>query len=348
MRPLPRLLIALVLSFGIVALSPGQDPYFALKQALELQGHVPATALQKREDPFTGSNLLVKVVTHPRYGEMSRIVEPLERQGIRQLDDRSTIRVYFPDRNEVHTQISSWRWRANTDERIQMIRANYRVSFGRREEIADKTAQSLIIEPKSDLLAKRVIWYDVNNRYILRYSVRSEENWDTRLDTISVSYDNPAASEFELPSNARVVARFGPLGMNSATDAERYLRVYPPVPSSWPHGFRAEAMQIVGSEAAPLLAVRLTDGMAAVTVYFWNASQHPQPPVRSGVLQRSGCQIGALGEVSSELRTKLVQHAAQVHVWDQEHIAGTPLFQDNRGYRGFLDPPISVTRESNP
>lgn len=348
MRQLLRLLIVPALSFGVGALGLGQDPYFALKQALELQGSLPATALQKREDPFTGANLLVKVVTHPRFGEMSRIVEPLERQGIRQVDDRSTIRVYFPDRNEVHTQISSWRWRASTDERIQMIRANYRVSFGRRGEIANKVAQSLIIEPKSGLLARRVIWYDVNNRYILRYSVRGRDDWDTRLDTISVSYESPAASEFELPANARVIARFGPLGMSSAADAERYLRVYPPVPSSWPYGFRTEAMQIVGSETAPLLAVRLTDGMAAVTVYFWNPSQHPQPPIRSDVLQRSGCHIGALGEVSSELRSKLVQHAAQVHVWDQEHIAGTPLFQDNRGYRGLLDPPISVIQESHP
>ncbi|MBX3095564.1 MAG: hypothetical protein KF812_01760 [Fimbriimonadaceae bacterium] len=338
-------------NLALLACAVAQDPYFSLEAMLERQGRISATALQRRADPFANGTVLVKVVTRSDKGEMSRIIQPLELQGIRQLDDRSTMRTYYPDSNTISNQMSSARWRLGIPERMRLIRANYKVTFGERANIAEKRAQALILDPKSDYLDKRIIWYDVNNRFILRYQVMGRDGLENRVDTLSVTYDQPSSSEFNLPEAERVRNRYGPFAMASAGDAESYLNAYPPVPSSWPYGFKQEALQIVGSENEPILAVRLTDGMAPITVYFWNPDQHRRPPIRSGpIVELSGLKIGGAGDGQSRLIERLVNHAGRRSSWDQEQIGLDRLFENDIGVLRFDNQshPRTQYREATP
>ncbi len=245
-----------------------------LRRALESQRTVHCVLVQSRNLDADGPRLLLKVRLAGDKGMMVTVLQPFSMQGITSIDDAQTLRTYMPDQSTVLYQPSPVRFQPAIAWRLPLIGANYSVEFGQRERVAGRTVRVIELTPRHEPMPTRRLFVDESRDVVLRYEVQTEGERPVRfVDTKSVVYSRAGEDDpLELPESEdrlRRVVNPGPRGMGSGTSARKALGFTPRLPKTLPYGFRVHASHLVGTEGTTHLALRLSDGMVAVTIYQW-------------------------------------------------------------------------------
>ncbi len=285
------------------------DPLKTLLKALSSQREVRATLVQTRSD--RGQEITVNVQIVPRRGISAQVTRPLLFAGMVSFDDGSVWKNYDPELDLLRIEPSPVKFQMDVRLRQQLIEKNYTATIERDALIAGRKTHVLLLKPKLSDVASRRIYVDAQNFLILRYIINETDGTSiTTIDTLSVDLTSPIdLSKFErLGEGARKVEKaWGPFEVASPTEAKRYVGFTPVVPKSLSAGLVHQATHVVGTANRCLVGVRLTDGMAIVTVYVWNAKEgerlEDEPfggkyDARSG----TGIRVKVVGDVSSKAK----------------------------------------------
>lgn len=288
-----------------------------LRRLLDGQTSVNATLVQRRFLPEVDESFVVKVDTGKVQGMRVSILSPLSNQGITSIDDMKELRTYYPDRKTIVVQTSPNIFRPSLDARMRLIDRNYTVSSGGTSTILGRRTSIIVVTPKNEDMYVRRMWVDQKVPLLLRYEMNEKgEKPFTLVETLSIDLDtHPANSKFKFDTtrDVRIQRAWGPETIKDMKFAAAAVGFQPRIPSTVPYGFSIISKQLVGSEANPIVGLRLTDGMAQVTLYQWLASKHTQAPMESKpqAKNREGVQFLAAGDAPAEVLRELAAHFAR-------------------------------------
>ena len=257
-----------------------------LAKALDAQWSVPALLLQDRGQGEGQAPMRVKVQVVPGRGIQVTVLQPISWQGTVFLDDRRELRTYDPDNDRIIVRPSPAKFSASTAWRIERVGENYQTEVSRGPTIAGRRTQILTLEPKASEMPVRRLTIDRSNSVVLRYEIVPESGKTSLyLDTLSAVYDPAeAAADFGIDRepDTDLVRLPGPREFTVPSSVKELVGFTPRVPGSLPVGFQAYARHVLGDDGREIVAIRLSDGMCAVTVYQWLGSRFKgRPPVRT-------------------------------------------------------------------
>jgi outer membrane lipoprotein-sorting protein len=293
----------------------GQGEADALKtllKALASQRDVKATLLQTRADASNTITVNVQIV--PRRGISAQITKPLPFAGMVSFDNGTEWRNYDPQSDLLRIEPSPSRFALDIDFRRKLIEKNYSVSIEREAEIAGRKTHVVVMKAKLADVASRRLYIDQSNALILRYMVTHPDGTSvTTIDTLSVDLTSPIdLTKFSSLGEgaSRVERAWGPIEIKRPADAARYADFEPELPSELPAGLAMQALHVVGSAQRSFVGVRLTDGMAVVTVYMWKPREGERPedePFKGKYDARAtgGIRIKVVGDASEKVRSSL-------------------------------------------
>ena len=293
-----------------IAFAQGDDQAVkALVKALEAQRDVRVCMVQTRSDG--GQTVTVSVQIVPRRGVRATITQPLIFAGIVSYDNGDYWKNFDPQTNVVRIEKSPATFQMDIAQRKRLIEKNYETRFAGEATIAGRRTRVIQMQGRHDEMASRRLYVDAENSLILRYIVQQPDGTSTTtVDTKSLDL-NPTIDSGSLEAiggdGAKVVKTWGPIEVRSSRDAEKYAGFVPQVPSSFSAGLQVQAIHVVGTEERPFVGVRLTDGMAVVTVYLWKPGE--SEPFRGDYDAKAsnGIRCKVVGEVSASLKSTLAR-----------------------------------------
>lgn len=283
-----------------------------LLKALGSQRDVKATLLQTRADASATITVNVQIV--PRRGISAQIIKPLPFAGMVSFDNGVEWRNYDPQSDLLRIEPSPSRFALDIDFRRKLIEKNYAVAIERDAEIAGRATQVVVMKAKQPDVAGRRLYIDKDNALILRYVVTHPDGESvTTIDTLSVDLASPIdLTKFSSLGEgaSRVEKSWGPVEIRRPADASRYAGFEPQIPGELPAGLAVQALHVVGSAKRSFVGVRLTDGMAVVTVYLWKPVEGESPddePFKGKYDARAngGIRIKVVGDASDRVRSSL-------------------------------------------
>jgi hypothetical protein len=280
-----------------------------LIKALEAQRDVRVCMVQSRSDG--GQTVTVSVQIVPRRGVRATITQPLIYAGIVSYDNGDYWKNFDPHMNVVRIEKSPATFQMDIGRRKKLIEKNFETTFGGEAMIAGRRTKVVLMKGRHEGMASRRLYVDAENSLILRYIVQQPDSDPiTTVDTKSIDLD-PQFDLGELESiggeGAKVVKAWGPIELRQAKDAEKYVGFVPQVPSSLAAGLQTQAIHVVGTEQRPFVGVRLTDGMAIVTVYLWKAGEDEPFKGDYDSKSASGVRCKVVGEVSDAVQANLAR-----------------------------------------
>lgn len=294
---------------SLLAGPPDDQALKALLQALEAQRDVKATLIQRRSD---GRQVItVKVQIVPKRGIRATILKPQIYSGVVSFDDGVEWRNYDPLTNKIRIEKSPGKFHLDMKFRGAAIRRNYEVTFDDEAQVAGRATLVVFLKSKLSGVADRRLFIDSENRLILRYVVYTPgERPLTTVDTLSVDFtDQPNEAYLDRvgTKSAEKVWSWGPRELLAPEDSLNYLDFEPSVPDALPAGLQLQAIHMVGSEARPFIGVRLTDGMAVVTVYLWRKGEREPFDGQLHAQSRDGIRCLVQGDASTALMRELAE-----------------------------------------
>jgi hypothetical protein len=290
----------------------------ALVKALESQRDVRVTMVQSRSAEDLSITVTVQIV--PNRGIRSTILQPLLHAGMVSLDNGELWRNYDPQLNELRIEKSPALFQLDIEFRKKMIEKNFNVTFDRDANVAGRAVRVVHMKGRHEGMSDRRLFIDSENSLILRYVVMPPEGGSqTPIDTMSVDLRSPIdMAKFEAigMKSSKVIKAWGPVEVAQAGDARRYTGFEPVLPTELPAGLAKQAIHVVGTEARSFVGVRLTDGMAVVTVYMWGAKDGEgteDEPFAGKYDQRSagGVRIKVVGDATASVKAALARAFAR-------------------------------------
>lgn len=286
---------------SIVAFQPGPVDNGAkdlLKRALTNQREVDYLHIESRRYGNGDAFALVKVQTVARRGVKVTILQPSYQSGVVTIDDTKSMSTFQPDANQVIVQTSPVTVQPDIKTRWELVQKNYEVRFGAKILVADIPVRELVLEPSNDEVPIRHLFVDPKRAVVLKYQVE-DENGDkkTVFDTRYAEFGRAIAEEdFGLPEEskeANVVYVPAPRKVKYPKDSRPELGFSARLPSSLPYGFKVSNANIYGKGDRRHLGVKVTDGMATLTIYEWKRGAVIAPPeARLAVFDRYNIGYG--------------------------------------------------------
>lgn len=250
--------------------------------------------------------ILVKVQVVPNVGIRSRVLSPMSMNSILSFDDGKEWRTYNSDDNSLRIERSPALHAVPHRELAALLERNYRVSFLDSAWVASRRTFVVRLSPLAEELPSRTLFIDKEKHAILRYKLDTAEGSRTVIDTQWVSFDpgfSAADLDLAVPPNVRVKRAWGPKEVRNLREAEELAGFRPTSPKSLPFGFATGKVHLVGRREQPFVAVRISDGIAHVTVYQWSAgaSGFNPFPNRKPLVNLSQIHILAVGDVGSKV-----------------------------------------------
>lgn len=316
--PVLKRSIAAVILVSSCALAHGQtdsDAFKALVKALEAQRDVRVCMVQSRSDG--GQTVTVSVQIVPRRGVRATITQPLIYAGIVSYDNGEYWKNFDPQMNVVRIEKSPATFQMDISRRKTLIQKNFETRFAGEAVIAGRRTRIVQMNGLHDDMASRRLYIDAENSLILRYIVQQPDgDAVTTVDTKSIDL-NPTIDLGTLDSlgggDVKTVKAWGPIELRSATDAERYAGFVPQIPAALAGGLQQQAIHVVGTEERPFVGVRLTDGMAVITVYLWKPGENEPFKGDFDARAANGIRCKVVGEVSDRLKSTLAHSFARLY-----------------------------------
>jgi len=197
---------------------------------------------------------------------------------------------------------------------MALIDKNYTLSLVGPSTIAGRKTTTILAQPKDEDLAARRFFIDPENGLILQSEVGDlKGKMDKTIETHLVSFPKRLdPSIFQIPEGddgLEVVKTDWPKRLRDPSKATPLVGFAPRLKPDLPSGFIITEVHLVGNEDAAFLAVRLTDGLALVTVYQWDTDKKLTnlPSRRGHGVDGEGVCYYAVGDVSSDMRRRLAE-----------------------------------------
>ncbi len=295
-----------------VAAEPNNDtPKEVLLRSLERK--VACTLVQSQRMDSKRFAVQVKVQMDSEGRSRRTVLQPLSMQGTVSIDDGHSWFTLFPDEKKLVIQPSPSEHRQNPRTRILLIEQNYRLSFERGTNIAGRKAFVVTAAPKAKELPLRRYAIDGEKFVLLRLErIDSEGKTRIELDTQAITYGKPPEDLFEMPQveGVRVERCWGPRRITDLSKARELIGFEPRPPDHLPYGFVMSDADLLGSTESAFIALRLSDGLAHVTVYQWDGKRgHREVPFRPPGDGQDGdgiCYV-VLGDIPRSVRKKILE-----------------------------------------
>lgn len=328
----------------------GGDPLKTLLNALGSQRDVCVSMVQVRSEGEQTITVSVQIV--PNRGIRATIMQPLVYSGMVSLDDGEVWKNYDPHEDMVRIEKSPAKFKLEMSFRKRLIEKNFTVSQDGTAIVAGRSTDVIVLKARKPDMADRRLYIDRSTSLILRYVVIQPESSPlTTIDTKSVTVGPEVDMEKFVQigsADAKVVKAWGPIDVPDTAAAARYAGFEPRIPPDLPAGLERQAIHVVGSSNRPFVGVRLTDGMAVVTVYLWQSkgggdrAEAPFKDVADAVAP-DGTRCKVVGDVSPRVREALATAFARLYPGPML-FGGTPNGTKdvlNRGYgAGRSAPPL--------
>lgn len=311
MRTVAAALILFVAAASISTAQAPDDATAVLLRALKSKRSIHSTMLQRRT---VGSfSILVKVQVIPKVGIRSRVLSPMFMNSIVSFDDGKEWRTYNSDDNSLRIELSPALHAMPHGRLAELLERNYTVSFLDSARVAHRRTFVVRLAPLAEALPSRTLFIDKEKHAILRYKIDADTGSLTVIDTQWVSFDPGfSATDLEIVvgPNVRIKRAWGPKEVRNLREAEELAGFRPTSPKSLPFGFAPGKLHLVGRREQPFVAVRISDGIAHVTVYQWLAGVDGFNPFpnRKALVNLSQIHILAVGDVGSKV-LKLIEQA---------------------------------------
>ncbi len=259
-----------------------------------------------------GPPLLMKVEVGANHLLRMSVLQPISMQGTVTTDDGEERRTYVPDARRVFVQVSPKKGQSSVKSRMRLVTRNYRLQFDDSRTVAGRPAYVIVANPVAPDLPARRIAVDKATYAMLRYEVvgRSGE-FERTMDTKSATFDKQFQVEpLSCPPGTKVVRNWGPRLVTDLNEAAAVVGFEPKIPQPLPYGMRVEAVNLLGSEQEPFIGIRLSDGLAGVTLYQWSPQRlRNRRPMRGrGALSDyRGVAYSAFGDLPREVTERLVE-----------------------------------------
>ncbi|MBS1706943.1 MAG: hypothetical protein JST40_13840 [Armatimonadetes bacterium] len=253
----------------------------------------------------------VSIVGDVRGRSAMTILEPLTETGRTIIDDGVDLTTYIADSKTVITQPSPRRTEPAPEKRVALTKRNYNLSIKDGGKIADRATMVLTASPKEESLPKRVFYLDARALTILRQeTLRPGRTSEVTLDTYHIEFSRDIDLDDLRPSDTaewKLSTWPAPQPFKDWEDAERQCKLSFEPPVDFPYGF-----EIVGGyliERSKALNIRLSDGLAHVSVYLYNTKLVKLP--RGG--RSVGKVVNDIGiNIYSDLSTSIEQEFLKV------------------------------------
>jgi outer membrane lipoprotein-sorting protein len=306
--------LAVTLNQGAPTQSGTQAGRF-LFRALDVSRQTPMDAIIVRSGDSRGGPAMQIKMEQAKGGVVRlTVLGPLSNQGVVSLDDGKTWQTYLPDENRILEQPSPQRLRQASSERYVLAMNNYRFALAEGEGIAGREVVIVSAIPlKSNDLPRRFFYIDSETAVVLRTEIQSGRDRRITFDTKSIDYRPDFSAKDLTLTPMRDVRRMrlsGPTRFSDPASVQRQLGFRPAMPKDLPLGFDNTAMLMLGSEDNPMVAARLSDGLALLTVYQFKADQLAKMGAegRRGVSREvKGIRLQAVGDLPQSVLSEILQ-----------------------------------------
>lgn len=293
-----------------------------LVRVLQRQRSVDYVRIESRPSSQGGPEWRLKVQTVKDLGIKVRIMGPLSQEGVVSIDDAKELRTYFPDEDTVLIQPSPFLLQPKLDWRLKLVDQNYKVKFGGTDEIAGQPVREIQLVPVRDSIPTRKMYVDVKHDVVLKYVVDTPQAGSIVLfDTKSVIFDRAAAAlDFDMPteaSEARVHKRRGPTAIKSPSDSRDLAGFSARLVKTPPYGFRESGAYVFKDTRGAFVGVKLSDGMATLTVYQWRADKFKSAPTRDVRVEMTdayGIKYGISFSQGDQIPDAMLQKIVEAYV----------------------------------
>jgi hypothetical protein len=241
------------------------------------------------------------------------VLSPLSLQGMEDVDDGVHLRTYLPDEKCVIEQPSAQRETDDISFRMGLVKQNYSLRIDRKEKIAGREAIVVRAVPTNSNLETRCYSIDAKTGFLLRLETcREGMPAMLHLETKMVEFPTEFSSNtFKLDASFVKTEHFRRKGVppSAAYKLASDLGFQPIVPAKLPYGFEAQELQASNDSRAPALIVRMTDGLAKVTVYEWRrvGATRPAAPVGMRAAYPRNLTVLISGDVPDEVKDRILQ-----------------------------------------
>lgn len=289
-----------------------------LHRSMQRQFSVNVVALLVQRDPTGDGRTQVVRVERDRAGRIHHVVvAPLRLQGTETIDDGKRARTFWPDQNVVIDQESPQLTPCDANWRMDLVKQNYRVRFGKSTKIAGRDARQVIATPKDKRMDTRTVSVDRATSYPLRLETTSPDGSTTvHFDTKEIKFPAsipPEHFEMRVVGSVRKLAYSRPTVLTRDLAKEK-IGFAPLMPAEMPMGFQLQEIQLTQSTAWRSIAIRITDGLVRATIYQWRSK--PGEAKLVSMENSSQRDVGAVRmmvvtDLGEDLREALLQAFAE-------------------------------------
>lgn len=307
-RPTTAALSLLVLAhaaFGQSSLQERLERAFASVPAANVE------LIQERKTPDSPQGVTYRLCADPKKGVMVRLLKPVLLEGRMTLDDRKNMSTYLPDKRSIRVQASPHLYEPSAEKLARLTVRNYNSKRGSSVTVAGRSAITYTLTPKQPGVGARTLAFDSKTGMILRIDLKDENEKLRLLDTFLFRADKCETKDFRLPAARKRETIPAPKSITSVESAAKAVGFSPRIPTRLPLGMSIYAKQVVSSGDAKFVALRLTDGLASMTVYQWNPKLFGgKNPVGIDAMAMDGYGImyTGYGSLPSDAARRVVAH----------------------------------------
>ncbi len=313
-----RFALSLLLVGAIHGVAFAQSATETLRKSLEARSNTLVTLLQSQ--PMMGGSaerVIMKVEMDGKGRSRRTMVQPLRLQGQVIIDDGRSMSILVPDQKEHRIIAVVASNMMKVDERMDLIRRNYRLSIESGEVIAGRSTHLIKVRPRHRGIPSRDISVDQKTFLPLRSISKSQTTERLILDTLS--FDIPKGMPEEIftasaPAGYRVRKMAGATRVANESDAAERLSFQPWIPRGLPYGMSVEALEVIGNGKESAFVIRLTDGFNIATLYQWDAQAIPLGlgSIRElGIISNKGLNMALIGDLPDSVMSRMKEHLAK-------------------------------------
>ncbi len=227
----------------------------------------------------------------------TEVVIPLAMQGRIFIDDGVNWTTFFPDTKVVRVHPSPTPDMEDVDERMKLIRDNYRLEIDSKTKVAGRAAVRVVAHPsKSNDLETQRFYLDAATFTPLKIeTVDGLGNVSVQFVVRHIEFPSHfEKSIFDLPSMDGIRREVGnpPTPLKSREDTERRLGFRPAMPKNLPLGFKRQGADLMDWHGLTPIGIRVSDGLVRLIVFQFKIGDGPPRPGRPGEDPKVGKTVG--------------------------------------------------------
>lgn len=260
------------LSALLLALTPQHlpSPYNLLKKMLGCLEHQVLTGKMAQ---YSGKSKSVSLISQSSTGRTYYlVVEPSSSKGMEIIDDMERMLYYNPAKRML--TIEDRRQDLTTEDQAKLIKQNYRLYISEGPHIAGRDTWTLYLEAMRQPLDSRRFLVDRSTGMALRSESVNNGAVNLRFEFESIAFPAKVAE----PSPQQLFSKTKSIRDHRKPSLDRnhaaaQLGFIPIIPVKVPLGMVVREMQVITVMDKPVLAIRMTDGLAWATLYEYKTAE---------------------------------------------------------------------------